>query len=87
MAHDSTDSPDTSRTEPALPEAAADVPRATSASPDIDPATAGTEDDDEARLPDLLEENGAVGDEPLASGHEAIERAVRLAPTSPGDHR
>jgi excinuclease ABC subunit C len=87
MAHDSTDSPDTSRTEPALPEAAADVPRATSASPDIDPATAGTEDDDEARLPDLLEENGAVGDEPLASGHEAIERAVRLAPTSPGVYR
>ncbi len=87
MSHDSTDSPDKSRAEQARPEAAAEAPRATSAAPDVDPATAGGEDEDESRLPDIFEETGAVGEEPLATGHEAIERAVRLAPTSPGVYR
>jgi excinuclease ABC subunit C len=87
MSHDSTESPDKSRAEPALPDAAVDAPRGTSAAPDVDPATAGGEDEDESRLPDIFEETGAVGEEPLATGHEAIERAVRLAPTSPGVYR
>ena len=87
MSHDSTDSPDKSRAEQARPEAAAEAPRATSAAPDVDPATAGGEDEDESRLPDIFEETGAVGEEPLATGHQAIERAVRLAPTSPGVYR
>jgi excinuclease ABC subunit C len=55
--------------------------------PDVDPATAASEDEDEARLPEILEETGAVGEGPLAVGHAAIERAVRLAPTSPGVYR
>ncbi|TQF33874.1 excinuclease ABC subunit UvrC [Bradyrhizobium sp. UNPA324] len=80
MVHDSTDNPDDRARK--LPQAAAsDTP------PDLDPATTGGDDEDEARLPDILEESGAVGEEPLATGHEAIERAVRLAPTSPGVYR
>ena len=61
--------------------------RRETAPPDLDPATAGGDDEDDARLPDILEESGAIGEEPLATGHEAIERAVRLAPTSPGVYR
>src|SRR5689334_9518001 len=80
MVHDSNDNPD-DRARKSPPPAAGDVP------PDLDPATTGGEDEDDARLPDILEESGAVGEEPLATGHEAIERAVRLAPTSPGVYR
>jgi excinuclease ABC subunit C len=58
------------------------------ASVDIDPATSGQEEDEEARLPELSEESSeTVGEGPLAVGHAAIERAVRLAPTSPGVYR
>jgi excinuclease ABC subunit C len=55
--------------------------------PDVDPATSAAEEDDEARLPELEEGFEAVGDGPLSVGHDAIERAVRLAPTSPGVYR
>src|SRR5215471_1362244 len=56
--------------------------------PDIDPATSPSEEDEEARLPDMAEESvEAVAEGPLALGHAAIERAVRLAPTSPGVYR
>jgi excinuclease ABC subunit C len=57
---------------------------------DTDPATAAAEDDDEARLPELAEEQEtaeAIGESRLAVGHAAIEQAVRLAPTSPGVYR
>ncbi len=58
------------------------------ASVDIDPATSSQEDDEDARLPELSEESSeTVGEGPLAVGHAAIERAVRLAPTSPGVYR
>ncbi|MCK1737367.1 excinuclease ABC subunit UvrC [Bradyrhizobium sp. 138] len=80
MVHDSTDNPD-DRARKLPPAAASDTP------PDLDPATTGGDDEDDARLPDILEESGAVGEGPLASGHEAIEHAVRLAPTSPGVYR
>ncbi|TFV74025.1 excinuclease ABC subunit UvrC [Bradyrhizobium frederickii] len=86
MVHDSTDNPDERARK--LPRAAAsDVPPETLIAPDVDPAAPGGEDEDDSRLPDILEESGAVGEEPLATGHEAIERAVRLAPTSPGVYR
>jgi len=54
--------------------------------------TAGAEDDDETRLPEPAEELSdetleALGESRLAGGHAAIERAVRLAPTSPGVYR
>ncbi|MDD1536499.1 MULTISPECIES: excinuclease ABC subunit UvrC [unclassified Bradyrhizobium] len=86
MVHDSTDNPDDRARK--LPRAAAsDVPPEALTAPDVDPAAPGGDDEDDSRLPDILEESGAVGEEPLATGHEAIERAVRLAPTSPGVYR
>ncbi|WGD53904.1 excinuclease ABC subunit UvrC [Bradyrhizobium sp. CB1650] len=87
MDHDSTDNPDTVRARKARRGGALDAPPEELTPPDVDPAAAGGEDEDEARLPDMLEESGAVGEGPLATGHEAIERAVRLAPTSPGVYR
>ncbi|MFL6820390.1 MAG: excinuclease ABC subunit UvrC [Bradyrhizobium sp.] len=55
---------------------------------DVDPATTTAEDDEEARLPEVPDEtNEPVAEGPLALGHAAIERAVRLAPTSPGVYR
>jgi excinuclease ABC subunit C len=68
---------------------AADLPPESLDTPDIDPAEARAGDeDDEARLPDLSEENlEAVGEGPLSIGHAAIEKAVRLAPISPGVYR
>jgi excinuclease ABC subunit C len=63
-----------------------------SAAPDLDPATSPAEEDEEARLPDLPDQDlsedvAAVAEGPLAVGHAAIENAVRLAPTSPGVYR
>src|SRR5713226_474553 len=61
--------------------------------PDLDPATSPAEEDEDARLPDLPEQDSpedtteAVAEGPLAVGHAAIENAVRLAPTSPGVYR
>ncbi|WFU80080.1 excinuclease ABC subunit UvrC [Bradyrhizobium sp. CIAT3101] len=90
MVHDSTDNPD-DRARKSPRAATSDVPpQETShetAPPDLDPATSGGDEEDDGRLPDILEESGAIGEEPLATGHEAIERAVRLAPTSPGVYR
>src|SRR6201997_4201683 len=60
---------------------------------DIDPATVNAEEEDEARLPEMAddghEDDGSetVAEGPLASGHAAIENAVKLAPTSPGVYR
>ena len=55
---------------------------------DIDPATVNAEEEDEARLPEIAEENAEpVAEGPLAIGHAAIENAARLAPTSPGVYR
>ncbi|QDP23976.1 excinuclease ABC subunit UvrC [Bradyrhizobium cosmicum] len=87
MVHDSTDNPDEARARKSPRATATDTPPEGLTPPDLDPAAAGGDDEDEARLPDILEESGAVGEEPLATGHEAIERAVRLAPTSPGVYR
>ena len=56
--------------------------------PDIDPATLASDEDDEARLPEPGEDSSEpVGAGPLAGGHAALQRAVRLAPTSPGVYR
>src|SRR6516164_108051 len=65
-----------------------DAPVEQASLPDIDPAATASEEDEEALLPDLSEDGGeAVAEGPLASGHAAIENAVRLAPTSPGVYR
>lgn len=87
MVHDSTDKPDDARARKAPRAATPDAPPEELTPPDLDPAAAGGDDEDDARLPDILEESGAISEEPLATGHEAIERAVRLAPTSPGVYR
>jgi excinuclease ABC subunit C len=55
---------------------------------DIDPTTAVVEDDDDARLPDALEEPAdAPVEGTLAIGRAAIARAVKLAPASAGVYR
>ena len=62
---------------------AADMPAEVLAPPDIDPETSSAEEDDEARLPELSEDSlEAVAEGTLSAGHAAIEKAVRLAPTS-----
>jgi excinuclease ABC subunit C len=86
MDQDSADHPKASR----KPKhgSASDVPPQDLTSGDVDPATPAAEEDDEARLPEVLEEPAeAVAEGPLAVGHAAIENAVRLAPTSPGVYR
>jgi len=82
-AHEAPPAPETKRG------STADLPPENLDTPDIDPAEARAGDeDDEARLPDLSEENlEAVGEGPLSIGHAAIEKAVRLAPISPGVYR
>lgn len=56
---------------------------------DVDPASiAVAEDDEEARLPEQDDESAEfAGEATLAIGRAAIERAVKLAPTSPGVYR
>lgn len=54
---------------------------------DIDLANTDPEEDED-RLPETTEDDaGAVGEGGLATGRAAIERAVKLAPTSPGVYR
>jgi excinuclease ABC subunit C len=87
MTDDSTDHPTPASPRKGRRGSEPDLPQ-DAASPDIDPATASAEEDEEARLPEVLEEPaGAVAEGPLAVGHAAIENAVRFAPTSPGVYR
>ncbi len=76
---DDTDDPKRPRQEPLAGELSAN---------DIDPATAVVEDDDDARLPDVLEESAeALAEGTLALGRGVIARAVKLAPASAGVYR
>ena len=95
MDHDSSNTPkDTPEVSAPRPErgtgpasAPADLPPQDPALEDIDPATSGAEEDDES-LPEVPDESGeALPEGRLASGHAAIEHAVRHAPTSPGVYR
>ncbi len=55
---------------------------------DVDPASIAAEEDEESRLPESVDESGELATEgTLAIGRAAIERAVKLAPTSPGVYR
>ena len=55
---------------------------------DLDPASIPAEEDEEARLPEPIDDSAEVASEgTLAIGRAAIERAVKLAPTSPGVYR
>ncbi|MGP9812374.1 excinuclease ABC subunit UvrC [Rhodopseudomonas sp. NSM] len=64
-------------------------PRPAPGGQDIDAATAAltVDEDDEARLPEIEDDSAEVADGTLAVGRDAIEQAVRLAPTSPGVYR
>src|SRR5882724_6961016 len=86
MDHDSTEQPKA----PRRPRRGSqpDLPPEGLVSADVDPATPVAEDDDEARLPEAVEETAeAIAEGTLSVGHAAIENAVRLAPTSPGVYR
>ena len=82
MNDDSTDHPEASarRRKPRFRQP--DLPPQDAAAADIDSGdTASAEEDDEARLPEVLEEPAeAIAEGPLAVGHAAIEHAVRLRP-------
>ena len=55
---------------------------------DVDPASLAADEDEEARLPEQDDETVEPAAEgTLAVGRAAIERAVKLAPTSPGVYR
>ncbi|WP_024577717.1 MULTISPECIES: excinuclease ABC subunit UvrC [unclassified Afipia] len=55
---------------------------------DLDPASIPAEEDEEVRLPEPVDDSAEfTGEGALAIGRAAIERAVKLAPTSPGVYR
>ena len=55
---------------------------------DLDPASITAEEDEEARLPEPVDDSAEIASEgTLAIGRAAIERAVKLAPTSAGVYR
>ena len=55
---------------------------------DVDPASIASDEDEEARLPEQEDDSAEpAGEGTLATGRAAIERAVKLAPTSPGVYR
>lgn len=94
MATDSSNTPKPRDTQPqpeTVPDDAPAAPGLDPATQDIDPATAGgggNGEDDEEQLPESIDEGSeAVAEGPFAVGRAAIERAVRLAPTSPGVYR
>ena len=92
MATDSTNTPKHHDGDPQPGTASDDAPVAPGFDPatqDIDPASAGGNgEDDEEQLPEAIDEGfEAVAEGPFAVGRAAIERAVRLAPTSPGVYR
>src|SRR5437660_10867559 len=87
MTDDSTEHPKPAGTPKARRGPQPDVPPELAA-PDVDTATATADEDEEARLPEALEELvEAIGEGPLAIAHAAIENALRLAPTPPGVYR
>jgi excinuclease ABC subunit C len=55
---------------------------------ELDLADAMPDEEDEGRLPEAVDESSdGIGEGTLATGRAAIERAVKLAPTSPGVYR
>jgi excinuclease ABC subunit C len=74
--------------EPALDTPVAELPAGSLRGQDVDPASISADEDDESRLPEQLDDQiDLAGEGTLAVGRAAIERAVKLAPTSPGVYR
>ncbi len=66
----------------------AELPAGSLRGQDVDPASMSGDDEEEPRLPEQIDDQVNLGSEgTLAIGRAAIERAVRLAPTSPGVYR
>ena len=88
MDNDSTDTPQDASAPVLQPGSALDLPPQDPLAQEVDAASTNADDDDEARLPELVEElSEAIPEGPLAVGRAAIEYAVRFAPTSPGVYR
>ncbi|MCR6735604.1 MAG: excinuclease ABC subunit UvrC [Afipia sp.] len=87
MIHDTSDP--TQQPDPAAPDASVPEPSARNLrGQDVDPASIPAEEDEEARLPEPVDDSSEFEPEgTLAVGRAAIERAVKLAPTSPGVYR
>jgi excinuclease ABC subunit C len=87
MIHDTSDP--TQQPAPPAPDAPAPEPSARNLrGQDVDPASIPAEEDEEARLPEPVDDSAEFEPEgTLAVGRAAIERAVKLAPTSPGVYR
>jgi excinuclease ABC subunit C len=80
--------PDSAKAPHKAKAAGLDAPIEQAVSPDLDPAATAAEEDEEQLLPDLVEDAAdTVAEGRLATGHAAIENAVKLAPTSPGVYR
>ena len=74
--------------EPALDTPVAELPAGSLRGQDVDPASLSADEDDESRLPEQVDDQIDLASEgTLAVGRAAIERAVKLAPTSPGVYR
>ena len=74
--------------EPASDTPVAELPAASLRGQDVDPASMAADEDDESRLPEQVDDQIDLATEgTLAIGRAAIERAVKLAPTSPGVYR
>ena len=87
MTNDPSKSPD-HPVEPALDTPVAELPAASLRGQDVDPASMSADEDDESRLPEQVDDQIDLASEgTLAVGRAAIERAVKLAPTSPGVYR
>jgi excinuclease ABC subunit C len=87
MIHDTSDP-----AQPPDPPAETALPQETSPrslrGQDVDPSSIAADEDEEARLPDQEDDSAEpAGEGTLAMGRAAIERAVKLAPTSPGVYR
>jgi excinuclease ABC subunit C len=87
MIHDTSDP--TQQPAPPAPDVPAPEPSARNLrGQDVDPASIPAEEDEEARLPEPVDDAAEFEPEgTLAVGRAAIERAVKLAPTSPGVYR
>ncbi len=87
MIHDTSDP--TQPPDQPVPDALPQEPSARSLrGQDLDPASIPAEEDEEARLPEPVDDSAEfTGEGTLAIGRAAIERAVKLAPTSPGVYR
>jgi len=87
MIHDTSDP--TQPTDQPVPDAVPVEPAARNLrGQDVDPASIAPDEDEEARLPEQVDDSTDLANEgTLAIGRAAIERAVKLAPTSAGVYR